>query len=145
MQHRMIGLIIFSAGSFFGCGNSAPPATLPSPHHGGNLVELAESKGYVEIGTERGLHSKTAAKGQNLARIIAYFYQPDATTTMSPPPTDVKLTIGAAGTGTVVALVPDPQEAGQFVSEPGTYPDELRGKIEFHVGGTPIQASFSFR
>jgi hypothetical protein len=145
MQRVMIGVIIFSAGSFFGCGKSAPPATLPSPHHGGNLVELAESKGYVEIGIERGLRSNTATKGQNLARIKAYFYQPDATTAMNPAPTDVKLTIGAAGTGTVVALVPDPKEAGQFVSEPGTYPDELRGKIEFHVDSTPIQASFSFR
>jgi hypothetical protein len=64
---------------------------------------------------------------------------------MNPAPTDVKVTIGAAGSGTVVALAPQSTEPGGFASEPGNYPDELRGQIDFQLDGKPMQATFSFR
>jgi hypothetical protein len=145
MRRAAIGLFILPLGLLYGCGRSSSPSTLPSPHHGGNLVELSESRGFVELRTERGLRSKAGNKGQNLARIVAYFYQPDATTVISPAPIDVKITLGAAGTGTVVNLTPESKEPGPFASEPGIYPDELRGQIDFQLEGKPVQAMFSFR
>jgi len=76
---------------------------------------------------------------------MAYFLQPDTTTAMSPAPTDVKVTLGAAGSGTIVSLAPQSNEPGQFASEPGNYPEDLRGQIDFQVDGKPVQARFSFR
>ena len=64
---------------------------------------------------------------------------------MSPAPTEVKVTLGAAGSGAVVNLAAQPTEPGQFASEPGNYADELRGHIDFQVDGKPGQATFSFR
>ena len=145
MHRAVIGLLILSAGLLCGLrGGCRPPATLPSPHHGGNLVELPEARGFVELRTERGLPSKGGASRENLARIVAYFYQPDATTALSPAPTDVKVTLGSAGTGTIVNLAPS-EEPGKFASEPGIYTDELRGQIDFQLDGKPVQSKFSFR
>jgi len=64
---------------------------------------------------------------------------------MSPTPTDVKLTLGPAGTGTVVSLTPESKEPGKFASETGSYPDELRGQIEFQLDGKPELVTFAFR
>ncbi len=145
MYRLLAALFILSASLLCGCGGSTPTATLPSPHHGGNLVQLAESRGFVELAIKRGLRPKAGQKGQNLASILAYFYQPYGTTVMSPAPTDVKVTLGAAGQGTVVDLLPQPDEPGQFASEPGIYRDELRGTVAFQLDGKPVEASFSLR
>ena len=95
--------------------------------------------------TDRRAPSKRDRSGQGNSRIVAYFSQPDATTPMSPAPTDVKVTLGAAGSGTVVTLAPQSTAPGGFASEPGIYPDELRGQIDFQLDGKPVQATFSFR
>ena len=145
MRRAVTCNLILSVGFLWGCSGPARPKTLPSPHHGGNLIELSDSRGFVELKTERGLPSKTARKSANQSRIVAYFYGSDATTVMSPVPTGVKVTIGPVGTGTVVDLAIQPKEPDEFTSEPGIYPDELRGQIEFQLDGKPIQAAFSFR
>lgn len=145
MHRLVIAVCILPVGLLCGCGGSTSQATLPSPRHGGNLVELPESLGFAELGIERGLSPKGAQKGRNLSRIVAYFYQPDATTALSPAPTDVKVTLGAGGQGTGVALVPQTKQPGQFASEPGVYRDELRGKIFLQLDGKPVEAVFSFR
>jgi hypothetical protein len=72
---------------------------------------------------------------------ISRFYQPDATTAMSPAPTDVKVTLS----GTVIPLAPQPGERGRFASAPGNYPDDLRGQIELVLDGKTLEAKFSFR
>jgi hypothetical protein len=64
---------------------------------------------------------------------------------MSPAPTDVKVTIGPAGSGTVANLTPQSTEPGKFASEPGDYPDALRGQIDLMHDGKPVQATFAFR
>ena len=122
-----------------------PPAHLPSPHHGGEVFELPDAHGFVELIVERGVASKGDRKAQNKSRIVAYIYQPDATTAMSPAPTDLKITLGASAASGGVRLVPDPNERGKFASEPGIYPAEPRGQIDFELGGKTIQAKFSFR
>jgi hypothetical protein len=144
MHRAVIGLLIIAASLVCSCGRSPSQATLPSPRHGGNILELPDSRGFVELMTQRGTPSK-GGRGEGKSRIVAYFCQPDATTAMSPAPTDVKVTLGAAGSGTVVTLAPQSTEPGQFAAEPGNYPDELRGQIDFQLDGKPVQARFSFR
>jgi hypothetical protein len=145
MQRAVIGLLILSVGLLGGCGGSASPSAFPSPPHGGHIIEVPDSRGFFELKTERQAPSKGGRQGQGTSRIVAYFYQPDTTTAMNPAPTDVKVTLGAAGSGTVVSLTPQSTEPGQFASEPGTYPDELRGQIDFQLAGKPVQATFMFR
>ena len=106
---------------------------------------MPDSKGFVELTTERSATSKQSRGSPTKTRILAYFFQADGTTAMSPAPTDVKITLGAAGSSPVVSLTPQATDPGQFASEPGDYPDELRGQIAFDLDGKPVQATFSFR
>jgi hypothetical protein len=145
MNRAVIGLLIFPICMFCGCGGSAPESKFTAPPHGGNIVELRDSHGFVELTTDLGAPLKKGRKEKLKSKIMAYFYQPDGATVMSPAPTDVKITLGAAGSGTIVNLAPQSKEPGQFASEPGEYPDELRGQIDFQLNGKPVQATFSFR
>lgn len=79
------------------------------------------------------------------ARILAYFYQPDGTTLMSPPPSDVRVQVGIDDKSPAVELSPQPKEAGLFASEPGMYPDGFRGQVEAKVNGEPVKVPFMFR
>ena len=65
---------------------------------------------------------------QPTTRIVAYFYQPDGTTEMSPP-SDVKVKVGT-GEQSPVHFRPGwalPKQSGKYASEPGTFPDGFRG------------------
>jgi hypothetical protein len=144
MHHIGISLLIFAVGLLCGCG-SAPEPKFSAPPHGGNVIELRDG-GYVELKTEREALSSKGARGALVkARIEAYFFQSDGTSAMSPAPTDVKVTLGAEGGGTVVNLIPQSEVPGKFASQPGDYLDELRGQIDFQLNGKPAQAKFSFR
>ncbi len=145
MHRAVFGLLIFPIGILFGCGGSAPESKFTAPPHGGNIVELPDSQGFVELKTDRGTPPKKSSKEKPKSRIIAYFYQSDGSTVMSPAPTEVKITLGAAGSGTIINLSGRSTESGEFASEPGDYPDELRGQIDLQLGGKPVQATFSFR
>jgi hypothetical protein len=63
---------------------------------------------------------------------------------MSPAPTDVKVTLGAVGSGTAVNLTAQSKAPGEFASEPGEF-DVLRGQIDCQVEGKPVTATFMFR
>jgi hypothetical protein len=130
-----------------GCGggeSSLSQATVEPPHRG-HMFALPENRGYVEIMTDREGASRGSRAPATKARILAYFYQPDGTTAMAPPPTDVKVQIGVDDKSTVVALAPQPKEAGLFASEPGMYPDGFRGQIEAQVNGEAVKLPFLFR
>jgi hypothetical protein len=111
------------------------------------MIALPDDKGFVEIMTDRGASSRGERRGQRTGntRIIAYFYQPDCTTRINPAPTDVKIKIGAADSGSLISLSQDPKEAGKFESDPGTIPDGFRGQIDFQSDGKPVHATFLFR
>jgi hypothetical protein len=145
MHRPTIGLFLLALGLISGCGGSPAESTFTAPPHGGNLVLLPDSIGHVELKTESDAASKGSRKAVVKSRIVAYFYQPDGAAALSPAPTDVKVTLGAVGKGTVVSLAPETTEPGRFASEPGTYPDELRGQIDFQHAGKPVQATFMFR
>ena len=124
-------------GSATGCGQ-APPETnlLGSAPKGGVSFTFPNKKGAVEIGLEKA----DRASGV----VTAYFYQPDGTTSLSPPPTDVKITRGDLPP---IALTPRdlPGKAGRFASEPGPYTEDLRGGLEATVGGEKLEVPFARR
>jgi hypothetical protein len=109
------------------------------------MFAFPENRGFVEIKTDRESGSRDSRAPAAKARILAYFYQADGTTAMRPAPSDVKVQIGIEDKSTVVGLAPQPKEAGSFASDPGIYPDGLRGQIEARVNGEAIKVPFLFR
>jgi hypothetical protein len=134
-----------AGGSMSGSGGS-----LPAPQHGGSIVSLPGGKGFAELLIER---TAPAAPGGGViktsapkpARLVAYFYQPDGAAAMAPAPSDVKVRLGSADSGTDIKLTAQTTPAGLFASEPGQFPAELRGQIDLTCGGEPVQAPFTFR
>jgi hypothetical protein len=126
-----------------GCGGPGVTSAtvLPAAPHGGNIVALSGGKGFAELMIDKGSHVKGASK----TRLLAYFYAPDGTSALTPAPSDVKVRLGSADRGMDVKLTSQGSPAGLFVSEPGQFPDELRGQIELTFGGEPLQTPFMFR
>jgi hypothetical protein len=141
MQRIVIGLLALLLAFLGGCGGSAPqPKALPSLH-GGEMIELPDARGFVELITEGRTPARSSRKAITKSQITAYFYQPDATTTMSPAPKDVKVVLG----NLTVKLAPQPSVPGAFASEPGDFTHELRGHVDFELEGKNVQADFSMR
>jgi hypothetical protein len=128
-----------------GCGDAPKELPVAKSAHGGRLVTLPDDQGYAEIVVEVPAATKSVGKVAIKSRMVVYFFKSDATTELSPAPTDVKITIGDADSGRVVNLSPDPKAAGKFASEPGDHPDGFRGSLEANIGGKPIQAEFLIR
>jgi hypothetical protein len=145
MRRAFAALVLCSAFVGSGCGVvGTSQAVLPAPQHGGNILALPGGKGFAELLVERGSPPKGKAAAST-TRLLAYFYQPDGTSTLAPPPTDVKLRLGEADKGTDVKLTSQTSPAGQLASEPGQYPSELRGELACTLGAEPVQAPFMFR
>jgi hypothetical protein len=145
MRRVFVVLLLSSAVTACGCAAGGPSSSsvAPAAQHGGNILPLPGGKGFAELLVERG----PPTKGTTVAtsRLVAYFYQPDGTSALSPPPSDVKIHLGSADRGTDVKLTSQSTTAGQFASERGQYSDTLAGQIDLTLGGEPVQASFMFR
>jgi hypothetical protein len=148
MRCALVGLLLCSACAFSGCGVGGAPQALPSAQHGGEIMALPGGKGFAELLIDRGQPAKGATGKLAKAaptRLLAYFYQSDGSTALSPAPSDVKVHLGAADQGKDVTLAPQSAPAGQFASEPGEFPTELRGELNLTLGGEPVRAPFMFR
>ncbi len=146
MRRVYPGLLLVPALIICGCNGAATTGmSPPAAQHGGNILTLPGGKGFAEILAERSPVGKAVAKPAAKRRLLAYFYQPDGSTALTPAPSDVKVRLGSAETGQDVKLTPQPTPAGLFASEPGVYPDDLRGQIALTLGGESIQADFMFR
>ncbi len=132
----------FAACGCSGGGSSISSGDLPAPQHGGQMLQLPGGKGFAELFVERSTVVKGAGAGTS--RLLAYFYQTDGTSALAPPPSAVKIRLGAEG-GKDVTLSSQTTPAGQFASERAQYPDVLRGTLEFTLAGESVQAPFSFR
>ena len=51
MRRAVIGVLILPVGLLCSCSGSASRSTLPSPPHGGNIIELPDSRGFLELKT----------------------------------------------------------------------------------------------
>jgi hypothetical protein len=136
-------LMIVPACLLAGCGGSPKELPVAKSAHGGNLVSLPGGRGYVEILVEAA--GDGGRKAQVKSQIVAYFFQPDATSELTPAPTDVKVKLGTGEKSAVVSLSPEPKAAGKYASEPGTYPDGFNGQLNAKVNGEDIQVSFVLR
>jgi hypothetical protein len=128
-----------------GCGGPSGESGLPTPPHKGNLVALPDGRGFVEILIDSGASAGDRGKTHPKTRIVAYFYQSDGTTEMSPAPSDVIFKLGTGEKSPVLNLSPLPKEPGKFASEPTTLPDAFRGELEAKVKGESIKAPFTIR
>ena len=148
MRFVFVGLLLCSGIVACGCsatGPSAASGSMPAASHGGNMLQIPGGKGFAELSIERG----PAGKGSSTtpSRLVAYFYQADGTSALSPPPSDVTIHLGAEGGKDVkdVKLTAETKPAGQFASEPGQYPDELRGRLAVVLAGESVEIPFMFR
>ena len=113
------------------------------------MVALPSGSGFFEIKTEGEAPSRGARKPEHKTQVVAYFYQSDGTTAMSPAPTDVKVRLGKAESSPVVTLTPESKSgdaaAGRFACKPGPYPEGFQGQLDAKLHGEPVQATFMFR
>ena len=107
------------------------------------MVALPGGRGFVEVMTEGPADARASRKSHE-TRIIAYFYQQDGTTELSPSPTDVTVKVGTSATSPVVPLAAS-KPGQKFESKPGPYPAGFEGKLDAKVNGEPVEASFLFR
>jgi hypothetical protein len=106
------------------------------------MLQLPGGKGFAELFVERSAVVKGPEAGTS--RLLVYFYQTDGTSAMAPPPSAVKIHLGAQG-GKDVSLTSQTTPVGQFASERAHYADELRGTLDLTLSGESVQAPFSFR
>ena len=92
------------------------------------MLTLPGGRGFAEILIDSGAAAGGKSRTQSKTRIVAYFYQPDGTSEMSPGPSDVKVKVGTGEKSPVLDLSPLPKESGKYASEPGTFPDGFRGR-----------------
>jgi hypothetical protein len=109
------------------------------------LVVLHGGRGYVEVLIDSGVAAGSKSRAKPNPRIVAYFYQPDGTTEMSPGPSEVKVKVGTGEKSPVLNLSPLPKESGKYASEPGTFPDGFKGELDAKVNGEAVQTSFTIR
>jgi hypothetical protein len=142
---KSICFLLFPACLLAGCGGSSSQSGgLPASPHQGNLVSLPGDRGFVEVLIDSGVAAgdrRTQAK----PRIVAYFYQPDGTTEMSPGPSEVKVKVGTGEKSPVLNLSPLPKESGKYASEPGTFPDGFKGELDAKFNGESVQTPFTIR
>jgi hypothetical protein len=145
MRRALIGLLLVNLGCVCGCGGRPTESSLAAAPHGGNIVQVPDSNVVVELKTDTVAPAKGTRREPGKSRILAYFYDSVSATTLNPAPSEVKISLGAAANGTNVNLAPQSGDPGQFASEPGDYPDSLRGQISFQNDGKALEAKFSFR
>jgi hypothetical protein len=138
-------LVVSSAGILSGCGAGIQSQSAPEPAHGGNMIALPSGRGFVELLTASESTAAVRKGAPVKSRIVAYFYNSDGTTELSPAPTDVKVKIGTAEKGTLVSLAPEAKAGGKYASEPGDFPDGFQGRLEANVNGEAVQAAFKLR
>jgi hypothetical protein len=113
------------------------------------MVALLGGRGYVEIKTESDASSRDSRGGGRKIQIVAFFYQMDGTTPISPTPTDVKVKVGNLADSPFVDLSSGAKGGdaapNRFASKPGPYPEGFEGRLDATVNGEPIQTPFLFR
>ncbi|MHC5538139.1 hypothetical protein ACYOEI_07915 [Singulisphaera rosea] len=126
-----------------GCGPNPSNLNLKPPPNGGAMVRLPRDRGYVAIKTENPSPTQGPKLKNRPVSIVAYFYRNDASTPMTPAPTDVVFKIGTTEKAKSVTLAPDAKDPNRFVSEPGPYSRGIQGMIHAKVDGEEVEESFS--
>jgi hypothetical protein len=142
-----VALLVMSLSLFVGCGMPIPPPALnvQGPHDG-NSSRLPDDRGFVEIVNEPEVPSRASKQPTS---IVAYFYQPDGKTPMTPPPSDVRVVLDLGRRRTEkLAMKAEPKSgdtsgACRFASKTGPYQlPNLRGQLSASVGGRQVDIIF---
>jgi hypothetical protein len=136
-------LASFALSVTFGCGEQASNLHLTPPPSGGAMVRLPGNRGFVAIKTESPVATRGVKTKNRAASIVAFFYQIDGVTPMTPAPTDVIFKLGVNGDATPVALSPDSKDANRFASSPGPYSRGIQGTVHAKIDGEDVEESFS--
>jgi hypothetical protein len=148
-MHTRSKVTILFALLLAGCGSvGAPQLALPSPSHGGTMVALPGAQGYVELKTESEDPPRGGRTQERKSQIVAFFYQADGTSPLTPAPSDVIVKVGTGDKSPTVPLSPAGQgsdSTNRFASKPGPYPDGFQGQLEAKLNGQPVQVTFLFR
>jgi hypothetical protein len=128
-----------------GCGQTTPqPTATAGAPHGGTAFVFPDKKGSVEILGEVAAKDTAGASKSNSHQIVAYFFQGDNATPLSPPPTGVKVNLGDSNP-VALALEEQGGKSGRFASPPGPYSGDLRGVLEAMVGDRQVEVPFSLK
>ncbi len=114
--------------------------------HQGPAYALPDGLGYAELANDPKAEEqdRTAATA-----LVVYFLKPDAKTSLTPAPTDVKFQATIGRKNQVIDLKPapkadDPAGESRFASQPGPYRlEDLRGDLAAKAGGTPVKISIA--
>jgi hypothetical protein len=126
-----------------GCGESPPSVIVKPPVDGGAMIRLPGNRGFVTIKTETPAVAKGSRKKNQPTSIVAFFFQKDGVTPMSPAPTDVVIKLGSDGNAMPVALAVDSKDPNRFTSSPGLFPQGLQGTVHLKIDGEDVEESFS--
>ncbi len=145
-----IVLLIASLSSSSGCGGGNEVDTkreLPVGPHGGAAIELPGARGYVEL-----VNIAEDDGSMSNARYVAYFIDPDMSSTLSSLPSSVvveALTPDQESLTIPLMLNPEPDDPlgdGRFRSEVGPYAtDQMIGELVAEFDGQEYRLRYSFR
>ena len=155
MPKSFLAILLAAAGLIAGCGSPELNSQVFKGTHGGTTFRLPDEKGLIELVNEPVV---TDRYNPQPTSIVAYFYQADGKTAMSPSPTDVSFQIdpdarsrqrgkSAAGTSTLpLSAEPkadDPAGASRFASKSGPYYlAAVRGTLKAKISGQDILTAF---
>lgn len=158
MPKCFLAILLAAAGLVAGCGSPEPSSQVIKVFkgtHGGTTFRLPDEKGFVELVNEPVVTDRLNPQPTS---IVAYFYQADGKSAMSPSPTDVSFQIApdarskqrgqATGGASTLPLsaepkADDPAGASRFASKTGPYfMAAVRGTLKAKISGQDISTAF---
>ncbi len=155
MPKSFLAILLAAAGLTAGCGSPEPSSQVLKGTHSGTFIRLPDDKGFIELVNEPVV---TDRYNPQPTSIVAYFFQADGKSAMSPSPTDVSFEItpdarsrqrdrSAAGSSTLhLSAEPkadDPAGASRFASKTGPYAlAAIRGALKAKINGQEVSTAF---
>lgn len=139
-------VVIVLAGAIAGCGTGSPrELPVAKSAHGGTMVTLPGDKGFAEVLVDSEAPTERGRKAQVKSKLVAYFYQPDGTSALSPGPSDVTIKVGMGEEGRVVALAKESGDGSKYASAAGEYPDGFAGQLRASLDGQALEVPLRVR
>jgi len=155
MPKSFLAILLAAAGLTVGCGSPELSSQVFKGTHGGTTFRLPDEKGFVELVNEPVV---TDRHNPQPTSIVAYFYQANGKTAMSPSPTDVSFQIdpdarsrqrgkATAGSSTLpLSAEPkadDPAGISRFASKTGSYDlAGVRGTLKAKINSQDVSTAF---
>ena len=155
MPKSFLAILLAAAGLTAGCGSPEPSSQVLKGTHSGTFIRLPDDKGFVELVNEPAVIDR---RNPQPTSIVAYFFQADGKSAMSPSPTDVSFQIDpdarskqrgqATGGASTLPLsaepkADDPAVTSRFASKTGPYYlAGVRGTLKAKINGQDVSTAF---